>query len=470
MNLKRVCGLVAGAVMLAQPAFGQEFARTGWVSDLEQMRDAMSRGYANLEWAASERQSLKTAYDQARAGIEASTDETTARAALTRFASSFGDGHVSVRWPRVAAQTDGEPTSPCAGLAPGSGGERDGALQRLPGYETIATPDSAILPAGVVTVEGRRFGVLRIPAFGQSGFPEICNRITVERGIGADCDEACLNDLEAASHAAFVGVATRQLRALAAARPDALIVDLARNGGGDDSSEAIARMVTRRPLRSARIGMMRTPEWTARLDEGIAELTALREGLDGGDRATLDGILAQMRAAREETMKPCDRSPMWRDEAISCSQLISTALSATGWVNAHDADQVRGRPWERATFSLAAYPYEPGLWDGPLYIVVDQGTASSAEQFTAVLKDAGAAVVIGTPSFGAGCGHWLGGDPVRLNYSGGQFSMPDCARYRADGSNEVGGIVPDILLPLRSNDSRQQRTERMRVALGALPR
>ncbi|RYG10870.1 MAG: hypothetical protein EON96_16050 [Caulobacteraceae bacterium] len=36
------------------------------------------------------------------------------------------------------------------------------------------------------------------------------------------------------------------------------------------------------------------------------------------------------------------------------------------------------------------------MWrPGPLQVVVDQGAASSAEQFTAVLRDAGAAVVIG---------------------------------------------------------------------------
>ena len=469
MRLKRICSLVVGAMMVAPPAGAQEFDRTGWIADLEQMRDAMSRSYANMEWAASERQSLRAAWDQAHTAVGAATDDASARAALNRFAASFADGHVSVRWPGVTTQAgSGEAASPCAGLAPGSGGDRQGAFPGMAGYEPVPGEDSAILGAGFVTVDGERFGVLRIPAFGQFAFPEICNGIAAGRGIGADCDEACLEDLERASHAAFMAIATRQLRALAAGRPDALIVDLGRNGGGDDSSEAIARMVTARPLRSARIGMMRTPEWTAKLDSDITELTALRAGLDAADRATVDGILAQMRAAREETLKPCDRSPMWRDEAVTCSQLVQTGLSATGWVNAYDAGQVRGKPWEALTFSLASYPYEVGIWDGPLYVVVDQGSASSAEQFASVLQDNGAAVVIGAPTFGAGCGHWLGGEPVRLSHSGGQFSMPDCVRYRAEGANEVGGLEPDVLIPLRSNDTRQQRTARIRASLASL--
>jgi Peptidase family S41 len=469
MNLKRLCGIVAGGMMLAQPASAQDFDRAGWFADLDQMRDVMTSDYANLEWAAAERQSLKSAYALARSEIEASGDESAAREALVDFAASFGDGHLHVRWPAAAppSSSDAAP-SPCTRLATGRA-DREGALQGLPGYEPISTPDSATLPAGFVTVGGRRFGVLRIPVFGQFAFPEICNGIAAERQIGPDCDEACMKDLETASHAGFMAIATRQVRALADGRPDALIVDLARNGGGDDSSEAIARMLTRRPLRSAPIGMLRTPAWTARLDSDIAELTALLPSLNSADRVIVDGILARMRAAREETSRPCDRSPMWRDEPIACSQIVATTLSATGWVNAFNADEVRGRPWAEWTFSLAPYPYEAGLWDGPLYVVVDQGTASSAEQFTAVLRDAGAATIIGTPTFGAGCGHWLNSDPVALNHSGGQFSMPDCTRYRADGANEVGGIVPDILIPIRGRDSRRQRTERMRVALGALP-
>lgn len=470
MYLKRICGLAACGLLLAQPVSAQEFDRTGWFADLEQMRDAMSLSYANMEWAASERQSLKSAWDVAYAAVGASTDEASARTALGRFASSFGDGHVSVRWPAAVVQTGGmAAASPCDDLAPGGAGDRQGAFPGMPGYEPIAGADSAILAAGVVTVDGKRFGILRIPAFGQFAFPEICNGIAAERGIGADCEEVCLQDLEKASHAAFIALANRQLRALSVREPDALIVDLGRNGGGDDSSEAIARMVTARPLRSARIGMMRTPAWTAKLDSDIAELTALRAGLDATDRATVDAVLMQMRGAREETLKSCDRSPIWRDEAVECSQLIQTALSSTGWVNAHDADQVRGKPWEALTFSLAPYPYEVGVWDGPLYVVVDQGSASSAEQFASVLQDNDAAVVIGTPSFGAGCGHWLGGEPVLLTHSGGRFSMPDCVRYRADGSNEVAGLVPDLLIPLRTNDTRQQRTARLRAALASLP-
>jgi C-terminal processing protease CtpA/Prc len=80
--------------------------------------------------------------------------------------------------------------------------------------------------------------------------------------------------------------------------------------------------------------------------------------------------------------------------------------------------------------------------------------------FAAMLKDNGAATLIGTPTYGSGCGHMNGGVWVTLENSGGRVSLPDCARFRADGTNEVTGIVPDVLVPWRGLDSRYQRAKK----------
>jgi hypothetical protein len=53
-----------------------------------------------------------------------------------------------------------------------------------------------------------------------------------------------------------------------------------------------------------------------------------------------------------------------------------------------------------------------------------------------------------------------GGVWATLVNSGGRVQLPDCSRFRAGGTNEVTGIVPDILVPWRGLDSRYQRAKK----------
>jgi C-terminal processing protease CtpA/Prc len=111
------------------------------------------------------------------------------------------------------------------------------------------------------------------------------------------------------------------------------------------------------------------------------------------------------------------------------------------------------------------HPYREGIWHGPLLVLVDQDTWSAAEEFAAVLQDNRAATIIGEPTGGAGCGHTDGAEPVILKNSGAGFSLPDCARLRADGSNEVRGVVPDIALPWGRHDGPRLRAMALLKAL-----
>ncbi len=79
-------------------------------------------------------------------------------------------------------------------------------------------------------------------------------------------------------------------------------------------------------------------------------------------------------------------------------------------------------------------------------ILVNQGTGSSAEYFTAMLRDNSAATIIGEPTEGSGWGYTNRGIPTFLKNSGARVKIPDCVRLRTDGSNKVAGITPDILI------------------------
>jgi C-terminal processing protease CtpA/Prc len=118
-----------------------------------------------------------------------------------------------------------------------------------------------------------------------------------------------------------------------------------------------------------------------------------------------------------------------------------------------DPQTLRGRPWAGLVFHPEEVPYDEGVWQGPLLVLVDRYTGSAAEEFAAELQDNHAAIIVGETTYGVGCGHTDGGTPTKLLNSGAILELPDCARFRADGSNEVRGVVPDVLLGFRKSDN-----------------
>lgn len=68
---------------------------------------------------------------------------------------------------------------------------------------------------------------------------------------------------------------------------------------------------------------------------------------------------------------------------------------------------------------------------------MDQNTWSAAEEFSAVLQDNRAAVIMGTRTGGAGCGHTNGGTPTTLTNSKAVLELPDCVRFRAEDRKSV---------------------------------
>jgi C-terminal processing protease CtpA/Prc len=93
------------------------------------------------------------------------------------------------------------------------------------------------------------------------------------------------------------------------------------------------------------------------------------------------------------------------------------------------------------------------VWRGPLIVLTDGETWSAAEELPATLQDNKAAVILGGRTGGAGCGHASGAEPITLKNSGGKLVLPDCVRFRFDGSNEVAGVIPDVQTGHRFDDS-----------------
>ena len=99
-----------------------------------------------------------------------------------------------------------------------------------------------------------------------------------------------------------------------------------------------------------------------------------------------------------------------------------------------------------------------GAWQGPVYVVTDETTASAAEMFGAILQDNHAGKVVGRHTIGAGCGNQGPYRFVTLPRMRAALRVSDCVLIRADGSDEVAGLTPDLPVDGGSSSARAQAT------------
>jgi hypothetical protein len=176
-----------------------------------------------------------------------------------------------------------------------------------------------------------------------------------------------------------------------------------------------------------------------------------------------------LREAMRETQHPCARESVWENRKPGCSLIATTpTLYPQSVLPYAKPGSLPNTPSSRYLFYPSRYAYREGIYTGQLLVLVDRGTASSAEYFAAMLRDNRATTVIGEPTFGAGCGYTNRGIPTVLKNSGARVKIPDCVRVRADGSNEVAGVTPDVLISWRRNDSPYQRVRRVFDVLSQL--
>ncbi len=447
-------GLIALCLAAAAHAQG-EWSPKPWLEDLAVIRAAIETKYANRDWLAQVRQvDLDSIFVEAQGRIAAAGSDAVARATIDRMLRRFRDGHVEVSWPSgepgSGAGVMSRPISICADLG-FSARASTSVGPGLAGY--AALPDDGAFAAGTFPLGRARLGILRIGEFQPQGNPGLCAAAERKLALADDapCDDDCQNRLMDAVYADFTRRFADRLAALRAAGASALIVDITGNGGGSEWAEAAARMLTARPLRSEALGFVRGEHWVKHWREIGADLQDQLGEARGADRTQLQQWIAAAQAAEREAATPCRFGS-------DCSWLGRSGY-ATGLVGAAPASAFRGKPWGPTVFSPAEYDYADGIWAGPLIVLVNEESWSAAEEFAAVLQDNGAAIIMGARTGGAGCGHTDGGTPTRLPNSGGTLQLPDCARLRKDGSNEINGVIPDVLVPWRNFDSARRSAE-----------
>jgi carboxyl-terminal processing protease len=94
---------------------------------------------------------------------------------------------------------------------------------------------------------------------------------------------------------------------------------------------------------------------------------------------------------------------------------------------------------------------EKMLWTGPMAVLVNRGSASASEIFTAAIQDYGRGLIIGEQTFGKGTVQNLTSlDQLAMNDKPifGELKMTIAEFFRVDGdSTQLHGVTPDILFP-----------------------
>lgn len=445
-----LCLLFATFLSAAAPEWNPD----PWLADLQQLRTTIDDRYPNRDWLTGQREvSLDRWFDRTADAIRQAGNDADARRALDALITRFDDGHVSLRWPEPKRAAVPEPTQAgappattvtgfCAARSYDAGQVTAGTGAALPGYRSI--DGGGPFGAGIVHAAGTTVGVVRIGVFSPQGYPSLCERAVADAGIAFDkpCDAVCDDRVLTRAYALMTRGLIGTVQRLQQAGAQVLLVDLTRNGGGSEWAEAAARIVSPVPLRSAPIGVMPSEAWVRRWRDLAAKLRDERGKAARSDRAML-ADLARRADATADGLKPC--------AGPACPRLAQAGF-ASGLLPELPAGRLDGRAWGPEVFSASQFPYRDGVWKGPVIVLVDSETWSAAEQFTALLRDNDAAVVMGIRTGGAGCGHLHGKAPITLTHSRAVLELPNCARFRKDGSNEVSGIVPDVPTGVRWND------------------
>jgi len=480
--MRRAAVLLAlSLTALASGARAASFDPTPWREDYADLKAELQKSYANLAWFASPQGGVDLpALDrQTRRQIDGAENDAQAAQAIRSFVAGLGDGHFS-ELPRLAPAPAGPapaardlkgldaPTACAAmGYAHRTTVAFSAPFEALPGFTLVADGAPKPFRAGVLPLaDGRKLGVVRIPRFRQQEYPELC-----EAAWSPDRPPS-RSDLSDATQALVLKALAERLKALAAAGADTVLVDVGGDGGGNDLGDWMVRLFTDRPVRSAPLLMADAPVAVGYYDEELEALRAARknDGLTPAATAALDKAIGQFEAAKARAgAGGCDLSWAWTERRPwrqGCDRLIPSGF-ASGALPDLKPGSLGPRTVEAALYWPTVVAAERGAWIGKVYVLTDNRTASSAEMFTASIRNNHIGRVLGQRTSGDGCGFMTDGPPLKLPHSGLRFRVPNCVRLREDGSDEVAGVTPDLPILPAEGESETARAGRVVAAITA---
>jgi hypothetical protein len=485
--------LTLGLLAVVVPASAEvvAFDRQAWLRDYEFLKIQLEHSYSNLAWFASpgSGNNLPALERRTRRALDAAEGDDDSKAAILGFVAGFHDGHLQpvptlqpglqsggINVPAPAPRPALDKMSPvdgCAalGYAPVRGIAFSLPFESLSGSSIESDGVSRVFRSGIATsAHGTRFGVVRIPRFRpQDAPPASCVQAwKAEQAAHHRVDADVLRDKIAD---AWFEILAAQLKAFQKAGVAAVIVDVGGNTGGNDSGDWAARLFTSRDVHSARLLMSAAPSANGYFDE---QLGTLRDTLSAHPQAAAqvksalnNAVAAFERRKAGVAERNCDLSWVWQQQKpwspSGCSRLIEAGF-ASGQVDYLPPGALGDRTVASSMYWAAAVDPLRGAWSGAVYILTDDKTASSAEMFSAIMQDNAIAKVVGVTTEGDGCGFMQDDAPVELPHSHLRFRVPNCVRLRADGTNEVAGVTPNLLVqPTQGEDTRARAARVLEV-------
>jgi hypothetical protein len=463
------------------PTCGSQFDFQPWLEDFGQLTAEMAAHHANLESSRRVRHmDLPKLRQETETKLRQACDEQQGQKDLRGFFEAFGDGHLELKWPKpsdqkTAGQTSSNSTSAPKqqSLCPRLGYKRcltPGVdFSQLPAFTSFAGGDAHWFPAGILQLQNRtKLGVIRIALFSEHAFPEACELAVSKLHLAnsRECDTRYENIVERETADRLTAAIVRRSRELQAAGAAAILVDITNNGGGSDWVEAPPRVLSRVPLHESRLAFLKHEHWTKQLQAQLQDIEADLKN-NSTPKRVLQEASARLRSGIARSQESCDRTRVWTEGTLDCSSLISDVLFTGGILPYAPPGSFESLESKTTLFHPLRYSHRESPERPPLCVLLDRETWSAAEYFAAILQDNKAATIVGELTGGAGCGYTNGGIPAELRHSHAVVKMPDCVRLRKDGSDEVNGVIPDILVPWAERDTPYTKAVKLSHALNA---
>jgi hypothetical protein len=460
-----------------------------WLADYSALKQGLERDYAHLAWFASPEGGvdLPALDKKTLAALQAAHDEAEATAALNAFVAAFHDGHFTKTSPPGGATTASvePPWPPSTGEAPtacASYGYQQSTpvhfslpIETLADFTLLNDGWSDAFRAGVIEVEGRRIGVVRIPRFRMTDYPALCER--VHRALKATGKTPTKELVSSGINHEFLVTLQQRLQQVKAAGRRGRCLHRCLRRRRPAPPRWAARLFTSKPVHSPSMWLASGPTSQKYFEvqlRDLKEASSVTPSLPASSKAIVDEAITSFTKLQADALvAKCDLSWVWRERRPwgkqGCTRLTRAGF-ASGPRDFVEKDTLDGRA-ASAVYWAAEADFVRGTWDGPTFLLVDAKTGSAAELFSVLMQDQGIARVVGNKTAGMGCGFVDVDGTLVLSRVHLAFRVPNCVRLRAkDGTDDVAGVMPDVLVaPKPGESSRGLAARALHEVRAALP-